>query len=64
MKLKIITTSIFVLIAIISYFIYEMYPFVKGVQNDAKKRKEFLENKAKNADSIYFIQNDTKNSNH
>lgn len=40
-----------------------MYPFAKGVQNDAKKRKEFLENKAKSADSIYFIQADTTNSN-
>lgn len=53
-----------VLIAITSYFVYEMYPFAKGVQDDAKKRKEFLENKAKSADSIYFIQTDTTNSNH
>lgn len=41
-----------------------MYPFAKGVQNDAKKRKEFFENKAKSADSVYFIQTDTTNSNH
>lgn len=41
-----------------------MYPFAKGVQNDTKKRNEFLENKAKSADSIYFIQSDTANSNY
>lgn len=56
MKRKIIITIIVVLIVIIFYYIYEMYPFAKGVQNEAKKRMEFLHNKAKSADSIYFIQ--------
>jgi hypothetical protein len=64
MRRKIIIASVVVLIAIISYYAYEMYPFAKGVQNDAKKRKEFFENKAKSADSVYFIQTDTTNSNH
>lgn len=64
MRRKIIVTSLIVLIVITSYFVYEMYPFAKGVQDDAKKRKEFFENKAKSADSVYFIQTDTTNTNH
>lgn len=41
-KLKI--SFILIAIAILSYFMYEMYPFAKGVQNDAVKQKEFMKN--------------------
>ncbi len=43
MKRKIFFAGVVVLIVmLISYYAYEIYPFAKGVRQDAKKGNEFL----------------------
>ena len=59
MKKRILIFGVLLILAGISYYLFQMYGFAKGVQGDAKKRQEFMNKKKIYGDSLLQISNDT-----
>jgi hypothetical protein len=61
---KTIAVVFFIVLLVISvFYIYEMFPFARGVQNDFIKRKGFHEYKSKSSESSHINRSETINSN-
>ena len=51
MKRKLITFGVIIILMALGYYLYEMWGFAEGVQEDTKRRNEFINKQ--NSDSIY-----------
>ena len=59
MKKRILIFGVVIIVLAISYYVFQMLDFAKGVQDDVKRRQEFMNKKEINADSLRQLENDS-----